>query len=142
MFASSAIAGAEMATDGMQRIEEMSDADVAEVQESAALFDGVEETTADLRGLLDFLCGWRWLTAGMKRDERAEFEEPLVRTLGYHTADAYELLARGPAENISDFAKLWNEATSIANREGFLHWGGGLSGGMASVAGKPSARRF
>ena len=122
MFASSAIAGAEMATDGMQRIEEMSDADVAEVQESAALFDGVEETTADLRGLLDFLCGWRWLTAGMKRDERAEFEEPLVRTLGYHTADAYELLARGPAENISDFAKLWNEATSIANREGFLHW--------------------
>ncbi|MDE2809107.1 MAG: restriction endonuclease, partial [Gemmatimonadota bacterium] len=119
---SSAIASAETATDGMQLIEEMSDADVAEVQESAALFDGVEETTADLRGLLDFLCGWRWLTAGMKRDERAEFEEPLVRTLGYHAANAYELLARGPAENVSDFAELWHEATSIANREGFLHW--------------------
>ena len=122
MFASSAIAGAETATDGMQRIEEMSDADVAEVQESAELFDGVEETTADLRGLLDFLCGWRWLTAGMKRDERAEFEEPLVRTLGYHAANAYELLAQGPAENISDFSELWHKATSIANREGFLHW--------------------
>ncbi|MCY3788704.1 MAG: restriction endonuclease, partial [Gemmatimonadetes bacterium] len=122
MFASSAIAGAETATDGMQRIEEMSDADVAEVQESAELFDGVEETTADLRGLLDFLCGWRWLTAGMKRDERAEFEGPLVATLGQHTANAYELLAQGPAENISDFAKLWHEATSIANREDFLHW--------------------
>ena len=122
MFASSAIAGAETATDGMQRIEEMSDADVAEVQESAELFDGVEETTADLRGLLDFLCGWRWLTAGMKKDERAEFEGPLVTTLGYHAANAYELLARGPEEDISDFAKLWHEATSIANREGFLHW--------------------
>ena len=122
MFASSAIAGAETATDGMQRIEEMSDADVAEVQESAELFDGVEETTADLRGLLDFLCGWRWLTAGMKRDERAEFEEPLVRTLGQHTANAYELLAQGPAENISDFSELWHKATSIANREDFLHW--------------------
>ena len=122
MFASSAIAGAETATDGMQRIEEMSDADVAEVQESAELFDGVEETTADLRGLLDFLCGWRWLTAGMKRDERAEFEEPLVRTLGYHAANAYELLAQGPAENISDFSELWHKATSIANREDFLHW--------------------
>ncbi|MDE2814571.1 MAG: restriction endonuclease, partial [Gemmatimonadota bacterium] len=122
MFASSAIASAETATDGMQLIEEMSDADVAEVQESAALFDGVEETTADLRGLLDFLCGWRWLTAGMKRDERAEFEEPLVRTLGYYAANAYELLARGPEEDISDFAKLWHEATSIANREDFLHW--------------------
>ena len=122
MFASSAIAGAETATDGMQRIEEMSDADVAEVKESAELFDGVEETTADLRGLLDFLCGWRWLTAGMKRDERAEFEEPLVRTLGQHTAMAYELLAQGPAENISDFSELWHKATSLANHEDFLHW--------------------
>ena len=122
MFASSAIAGAETATDGMQLIEEMSDADVAEVQESAELFDGVEETTADLRGLLDFLCGWRWLTAGMKKKERDEFEGPLVTTLGQHTAMAYELLAQGPAESISDFAKLWREATSIANREDFLHW--------------------
>ncbi|MYC70786.1 MAG: restriction endonuclease [Gemmatimonadetes bacterium] len=122
MFASSAIASAETATDGMQLIEEMSDADVAEVQESAELFGGVEETTADLRGLLDFLCGWRWLTAGMKKKERDEFEGPLVTTLGYHAANAYELLARGPEEDISDFAKLWHEATSIANREGFLHW--------------------
>ena len=122
MFASSAIASAETATDGMQLIEEMSDADVAEVQESAALFGGVEETTADLRGLLDFLCGWRWLTAGMKKKERDEFEGPLVTTLGQHTAMAYELLARGPEEDISDFAELWHEATSIANREDFLHW--------------------
>ena len=122
MFASSAIAGAETATEGMQRIEEMSDADVAEVQESAELFDGVEETTADLRGLLDFLCGWRWLTAGIKKKERDEFEGPLVRALGQHTATAYELLAQGPAEDISDFSELWHEATSIANREDFLHW--------------------
>ena len=126
MFAGSAIAGAETATDGMQRIEEMSDADVAEVQESAALFDGVEETTADLRGLLDFLCGWRWLTAGMKKKERDEFEGPLVTTLGQHTANAYELLARGPEEmDVADdtqFAELWREAQTIVNREGFLHW--------------------
>ena len=126
MFAGSAIAGAETATDGMQRIEEMSDADVAEVQESAALFDGVEGTTADLRGLLDFLCGWRWLTAGMKKKERDEFEGPLVTTLGQHTATAYELLARGPEEmDVADdtqFAELWREARTIANREGFLHW--------------------
>ena len=126
MFAGSAIAGAETATDGMQRIEEMSDADVAEVQASAALFDGVEETTADLRGLLDFLCGWRWRTAGMKKKERDEFEGPLVTTLGQHTADAYELLARGPEEmDVADdtqFAELWREAQTIVNREGFLHW--------------------
>ena len=126
MFAGSAIAGAETATDGMQRIEEMSDADVAEVQASAVLFDGVEETTADLRGLLDFLCGWRWRTAGMKKKERDEFEGPLVTTLGQHTATAYALLARGPEEmDVADdtqFAELWREARTIANREGFLHW--------------------
>ena len=122
MFAGSAIAGAETATAGMQRIEAMSDADVAQVQESAALFDGVEETTADLRGLLNFLCGWRWLTAGMKRKERDEFEGPLVATLGQHTANAYELLARGPDALSATFAQLWREAKSIADRESFLHW--------------------
>ncbi len=126
MFASSAIAGAETATDGMQRIEEMSDADVAEVRESAVLFDEVEETTADLRGLLDFLCGWRWLTAKIKKKERDELEGPLVATLGQHTAMAYELLARGPEEmGVTDdtrFAELWRTAQTIANREGFLHW--------------------
>ena len=122
MFAGSAIAGAEAATEGMQRIEEMSDADVVEVQASAALFDGVEETTADLRGLLNFLCGWGWLTAGMKTRERDEFEEPLVATLGQHPAKAYELLARGPEADDVRFAELWGAARKIANEEGFLHW--------------------
>ena len=132
LFASSAIAGAEAATEGMQRIEEMSDADVAEVRESAALFHGVEKTTAELRRLLDFLCGFRWRIAGMKQKERPKFEDPLVTTLG-HTVDAYKLLARGP-EHVGDvppdsgdaawskFAELWHEARFIADREGFLHW--------------------
>ena len=66
LFASSAIAGAENAATGMQLIEEMSDADISEVQESASLFQDVENTTADLRGVLDALSGMRWITAGMK----------------------------------------------------------------------------
>ena len=97
LFASTAIAGAENATDGMQRIEAMSDADVAEVQQSAALFQDVEATTADLRGLLDFLCGLRWLTAGMRQRQRSAFEAPLVEALGRQPDNAYKLLARGPA---------------------------------------------
>ena len=122
MFAGSAIAGAEAATEGMQRIEEMSDADVAEVEASAALFDGVEETTADLRGLLDFLCGWGWLTAGMNKKVRDESEGPLIATLGQHPAKAYELLARGSEDDDVRFAELWRAARTIANEEGFLHW--------------------
>ena len=96
LFASSAIASAEAATTGMQRIEEMSDADVAEVRESAELFRGVEDTTADLRGLLDFLCGLRWLTSDIRGKARAAIETPLVETLGSRPNEAYSLLARGP----------------------------------------------
>ena len=133
LFASSAVAGAEMATESMQLIEEKSDADIAEVQESAVLFHGVEDTTADLRGLLDFLCGYRYLTAGMKKRALATFEGPLVTTLGRYIEDAYKLLARGPKHlgdappdsdttTWSQFADLWHEARAIADREGFLHW--------------------
>ena len=133
MFASSAIAGAENATEGMQSIEEMSDADVAEVRESAALFHLVEQKTAELRGLLDSLCGLRWFTAGMKQKERAEFERPLARMLGLQPADAFKLLTSAP-KDVGDippdcdaiaweeYVELWHKARSIADREGFLHW--------------------
>ena len=132
LFAGSAIAGAEAATAGMQRIEAMSDADVAEVRESASLFARVEETTADLRGLLDFVCAWRWMTAGMKQKERAACEVPLVEALGQKPDDAYSLLAQGPTPPATSshppvrpspaFADLWRDARAIADREGFLHW--------------------
>ena len=126
LFASSAITGAEAATDGMERIEEMSDADIAEVRQSATLFQEVEDTTADLRSLLDLLTGLRWLTAGMKQRERRAFETQLVDTLAEQPDEAYSLLARGLFTDgslpESAFTDLWNEARSIADREGFLHW--------------------
>ncbi len=133
LFASSAIAGAEAATHGMQRIEEMSDADVSEVRESAALFRGVEETTADLRRLLDFLCGMRWLTAGMKTKERNTFWTPVTEALGHEPAGAFTLLSQGPDATTSatsgdqkpsrlDFEQRWKDAKSIADDESFLHW--------------------
>ena len=133
LFASSAIAGAEAATSGMQRIEEMSDADVAEVRESAELFRGVEDATADLRGLLDFLCGLRWLTSDMRGKVRTARETPLVETLGSRPNEAYSLLSQGPDAvgdgetggddtSWSGFKELWSDARSVADREGFLHW--------------------
>ena len=136
LFASSAIAGAEAATHGMQRIEEMSDADVSEVRESAALFRGVEDTTADLRRLLDFLCGMRWLTAGMKTKERNTFWAAVTEALGQEPAGAFALLSQGPIRlrrtqstaagdpepSRSVFEQRWSAARSIADRESFLHW--------------------
>ena len=133
LFAGNAIAGAESATDLMQSLEEMSDADVAEVQESATLFREIEETTSDLRGLLDFVCGLRWQTAGMKSKLRKAFENPLVETLGADPLNTFNLLAKGPDGVPVDspgamhssrraFAVMWDKSRSVSDREGFLHW--------------------
>ena len=133
LFATNAIAAAETATDFMQSLEEISDADVAEVQESAALFRSIEETTSDLRSLLDFVCGLRWRTAGMKVKQRKVFEAPMVETLGADPQNTFKLLARGPDGVPVDspgamhssrpaFGVMWDESRSITEREGFLHW--------------------
>ena len=135
LFTASAIAGAEVAAEGMAQIEAMSDTDVVEVHESASLFHTVEEATADLRGLLNFLCGLQWMTAGMKTAARSRFETPLAATLSRRPTDAYRILARGP-QAASDAAgdgevdpshwailsERWQEAQAIARREEFLHW--------------------
>ena len=133
LFLSGAVAGAETAVEGMQRIEQMSDADVAEVRESAALFRHVEDTSADLRGVLDFLCGLRWHTAGMKRLDRMSREGLLSENFGRQPEMAFTLLASGPDSippdapidrdaSWSAFNDQWNDARSVADRERFLHW--------------------
>ena len=126
LSASSAIAGAEQAATAMKEIEEMSDADISEVQKSAALFRQVEETTSDLRGLFDILTGIRWRTAGMKAKERIAFVSPLVEALEKQPRRAFELLATGTTVSgetpSAEFKDLWSEFRSVANDEGFLHW--------------------
>ena len=132
LSASSAIAGAEAATAGMQRIEQLADADVAEVRQSAGLFEDVEKATARLRGMLNFLCGLRWHTAGLKKRARTNVDGLLAETLGRQPDIAFELLAGGPdaatdglirQDSIwQKFSDRWAEAQSIAEREGFLHW--------------------
>ena len=129
----SAVQAAENATQGMQRIEELSDADISEVEESANLFAEVEKTTAPLRGLLDTFCGMHWLSAGLKKKERTAFEQPLVGAIALGHEQAFPLLAHGPAGvDAADpirqrsfwpaFTELWNSAHRIAQRENFLHW--------------------
>ena len=135
LIASSAIQGAENAVAGMELIEEMSDADVAEVRESARLFEGVDQATSELRRVLDCLCALRWLTAGMKKRQRNEFEtRGLLEVVGAYPAKAYSLLAEGPGAidptsaagsddaGLSRFAELWRDARALAERETFLHW--------------------
>ncbi len=131
LSASSAIQQAENATDGMHLIEQLSDADVAEVRQSAGLFQNVEQTTADLRGVLDFLGGLRWQTAGLKKRALANVEGLVVEALGRESSIAFDLLARGPdaaGESITQdgtwqsFVDRWTQSRTIADREAFLHW--------------------
>ena len=130
MFARPAIEGTEAATAQMERIEEMSDADISEVRESASLFREVEETTAGLRNLMDTLNGLRWLTAGMKAKERKDFEREVGETLSREPAQAYAMLQNGPAiqaskeedQSATAFLEVWEEANGVADREAFLHW--------------------
>ena len=129
----SAIQAAENAAAGMQQIEEMSDADISEVEESAALFREVEKTTAPLRGLLNTLCGVNWLAAGMKKKQRSQFEAPLQAIIVSQEEKAFSLLSNGPdhvdaADPVRqhtlwpEFIEIWHAANDIAGRENFLHW--------------------
>ena len=133
VFVSSAVQSAQSATDGMMEIEAISDADISEVEESASLFEGVEKATADLRSVLDFICGVRWMTAGMGVRARKAFEEPIRQTLLDFSKDSYKLLAKGPDEFATDervedskawrkFTEIWGNAKSITERETFMHW--------------------
>ena len=133
MHVGNAVQGAQNATQSMMQIEAISDSDISEVQESAALFEGVENATANLRSVLDFLCAVQWMTAGMKVRDKAAFEEPIRQTLIDFSQDSYKLLAEGPDEFDSDkrvepskswseFNNIWQNAKSIADQESFLHW--------------------
>ena len=70
LYSGSAIQAAENAAIGMHKIEQMSDADVAEVRESAQLFRDIEVTTSDLRGALNTLCGVK-MVKGRHEEEGA-----------------------------------------------------------------------
>ena len=133
MYAGSAVQAAQNATTVMMEIEDISDSDISEVKKSSQLFEGVENTTADLRKVLDFMCGIRWFAAGMNRRDRSNVEEPISLTLIENSQRAYQLLANGPkeldferSENLAkrwaEFSELWGNATGIADKEGFLHW--------------------
>ena len=120
---SSAIQGFESAAAGMRFVEGLADANVAEVRESAAQFGRVEEITAPPRAFMDFLCGLRWMTAGLTKRARKAIESPLQNALDAPANDVFNLLANGPADGDPPaLTRLWREARSVADRERFIHW--------------------
>ena len=147
-FANYIFAGMTAAADSIRHIEQINDADIAEVKESVALFDGMTETLQPLRRMLNFFGGLRWLASGAN-DRPLALRRPsqLRRQLGDAAAgvdwwalqdyDAQlNLLQRGPdafpeanrqsnnfdSEGFSHFGALWHETQQLATERRMLHW--------------------
>jgi hypothetical protein len=61
LFKNQAVRRAEQAIGEMQHIEELTDADMTEVRDSADSFEAIKADTAELRALLSVLQGFRWI---------------------------------------------------------------------------------
>ena len=63
-FANYVFARVTTAAQGIRAIEQLDDADIAEVKESEELFRSMQETVAPVRRMLDFFTSLRWMAAG------------------------------------------------------------------------------
>ena len=111
-------------------IESNSDTSMLDVQSSAQQFAWVEQAKSDLRRLMDFLCGLRWLRAGLKRGEQKKLFTTVRMILEKNADMAYRIMIQGPevlddswpASARARFGDIWQQAMDAAHEERFLHW--------------------
>jgi hypothetical protein len=140
---------ARAATAGMAKIEQMTDADIAEVRESRMTFEAVEEATRPMNAVLDFVHALRWLDVriGRKTDTAAAAildghlgpqvdviagklpidsgDDPAQGSLLPRSSPkqgAFAGKAHVDAKTRADALELLARARAIAARERFLHW--------------------
>ena len=153
------------AADPMQRLEALADAEIAEAEQSAALFADVDGQTAPLAAFLSVLHAFDWLRPA---DEDANavrlwldgvFGDPVALAAGQASIAGRRAKA-GPGQGAvaaaaKRFAALLADARALAARERFLHWqvafpgvwsdwedadradDGGRGGGFDAVIGNP-----
>ena len=113
---------AEQSALGMQTIEELTDAEIAEAHRSAETFAQVEEATAPLDAVLSLVHAIDWLEV-KDRDGRTALQSFFGGLLG----DPIEI-ALGRAEASEErpesahFAELLREARHLVDEERFLNW--------------------
>ena len=148
-FVSHIFAGMTAAVASIRQIEQINDADIAEVKESNSLFNAVLETVQPFRRMLNFFAGLRWL-ASRSGDRPLALRRPsqLRRQLGNDRAAGVEwwvlqdydaqlnLLQNGPdaipeatrqGDNFNldafrSFSDLWHETQQLAAQRRMLHW--------------------
>ncbi len=120
LFKNQAVRKAELAIGEMQHIEELTDADIIEVRQSAESFEAVKADTAELKDLLSVLQGFRWIG---ESTERALKEARRLRR------EADRLALRDPTES----ARKSDEAAQLTKR------GMALESLLEGKFGEPSA---
>jgi hypothetical protein len=148
-----AIANARGAAAGMAHIEELADADIAQVRESAKTFEIVEEATAPLRAFLDCWHALLWLSpvsdlvpAGDRKERAAQIRQAeqerrvtINAWLDGGYGDPVELACgatpKGIPRTARDIAALLNQLRAIAQRQHLLHWQPAFPGVWAEWSG-------
>ncbi len=125
----------------MQKLERVTDVDIAEVHESRALFDGIDQETRPLNIFMNVLYALDWVKLG--KEEKAavrawldgQFGDPFDVARGRYVLGptdggdghplAKDILASIPAKSRADaerFAGILNQARSIMRDERFHNW--------------------
>jgi hypothetical protein len=133
---------------GMERVEELTDADLAEARNSKSLFDDVQTVTKDLRAFMDLVHGVRWASGdkvrarAIVRLQRGDFGDPIKLLLGDVAPPAVsaaqqalldgavkklkfsltEKKALGDAQERAALPGILADVRAALSRERFLHW--------------------
>jgi len=114
---------ARQAARGMTMIEELTDADIAEVRQSATTFGDVEEATRPLSRFLDFIHAIRWLEPDLTDSERKALDHLLDGVLGDPVKIAAgQVPVGGPAGTRQSAERLLAKARQLAEERRFQHW--------------------
>jgi hypothetical protein len=122
MFLAPIVTQAHNAAKGMAMVEQLTDADIAEVRTSASTFEGVEEAIAPLAHFMDFIHAARWLGRMSKEEEQVKIAL-LSGTLG----DPIAILSgkqepRGKEAVVIAAKAVLDRTAGLIGERRFLHW--------------------
>ncbi|MEX0999696.1 MAG: restriction endonuclease [Thermodesulfobacteriota bacterium] len=121
LLAFDVITKAENAVSGMNIIEDLTDADISEVQTSSSTFKQVEQTTKPLNDFLQLYQAFRWLAS--TSEEKIVFDSWVLGYYGnpFKIADG-TLEVNTEREQVKIFQELLTKARDLIEEERFLNW--------------------
>lgn len=143
MFLHPSLQAARNSIAGMARIEELTDADITEVQESTKTFEQVTDATAPLSSFLAYVQAWRWVADSKDWTHGAVFDQFLLASFGDPVELAQQLISPreplgfdfaartkkgkitkqlAPLDGFRLFTSLHDQVLAVAADEKFMGW--------------------